>query len=108
MASLKIEAARLSISVDELLSHLAAPVRDGGDPSDVIDRSSLEANALPCEVGAMQRAGIAFPLDVRISEEEGERLRECVEQTIRNTDVSSKNIVLEMCAQNVLGDEPPP
>jgi hypothetical protein len=106
MASLKIEAARQSISVDELLSHLAAAARIGGDPSDVIDRSSVEANALPCETDAMQRAGIPFQSDVRISDEEIERLRECV-QTISNTDVSSRNTILEICAQNVLGDGPP-
>jgi hypothetical protein len=58
MAALKTEAARQLISVDELLSRVAAAGRNGGDAFDAVDRSSLEANAFPCEVNALQRAGI--------------------------------------------------
>ncbi len=100
MAALKTEAARQSISVDELLSRVAAAGRDGGDAFDAIDRSSLEANTFPCEVAALQRAGI--PLD-----DEFERVRECVEQTISDTDVSNRAAVaaaIETCAQEVPGD----
>jgi hypothetical protein len=97
MAALKTEAARQSISVDELLSRVAAAGRSGGDAFDAVDRSSLEANAFPCEVYALQRAGI--PLD-----EEFEQLRECVEQTISDTDVSNIAAAIEICAQSGLGD----
>ncbi|HEY0285314.1 MAG TPA: hypothetical protein VGC23_07995 [Vicinamibacterales bacterium] len=100
MAALKTEAARQSISVDELLSRVAAAGRDGGDAFDAIDRSSLEANTFPCEVAALQRAGI--PLD-----DEFERVRECVEPTISDTDVSNRAAVaaaIETCAQEVPGD----
>jgi hypothetical protein len=96
MAALKTEAARQVISVDELLSRVAAAGRNGGDTLDAVDRSSLEANAFPCEVDALQRAGI--PLD-----QEFERLRECVEQTISDADVSNIAATIEMCAQNGLG-----
>ncbi|HJR68669.1 MAG TPA: hypothetical protein VKA43_01375 [Gammaproteobacteria bacterium] len=104
MAALETEAARQLISVDELLSRVAAAGRDGGNAFDAVDRSSLEANALPCEADALQRAGIPFKSDEQISDEEIERLRECVEQTISNTDVSNKAAAIEICAQNVLGD----
>jgi hypothetical protein len=97
MAALKTEAARQLISVDELLSRVAAAGRNGGDSFDAVDRSSLEANTFPCEVAALQRAGI--PLD-----EEFERLGECVEQTISDTDVSNIAAAIEMCAQSGLGD----
>jgi hypothetical protein len=97
MAALKTEAAKQLISVDELLSRVAAAGRNGGDAFDAVDRSSLEANQFPCEVAALQRAGI--PLD-----EEFERVGECVEQTISNTDPSNVAAAIEICAQNVRGD----
>jgi hypothetical protein len=96
MATLKTEAARQSISVDELLSRVAAAGRNGGDPWDAVDRSSMEANAFPCEVHALQRAGI--PLD------ELERLRECVEQTTSDANVSNVAAAIELCARNGIGD----
>lgn len=92
MAALKTEAARHLISVDELLSRIAAAGRDGGDAFDAVDRSRLEANQFPCEVAALQRAGI--PLD-----EEFERVGECVEQTISDTDVSNVAAAIEICAR---------
>jgi hypothetical protein len=96
MAALKTEAARQSISVDELLSRVAAAGLDGGDAFDAVDRSSLEANAFPCEVDALQRAGI--PLD-----DELKRLGECFEQAVSDTDVSNRAAVaaaIELCARN--------
>lgn len=93
MAALKTEAARQLISVDELLSRVAAAGRNGGDPFEAIDRSSLEANAFPCEADALQRAGI--PLD-----EELDRIGECFEQTISDTDVSNRAAAIELCVQN--------
>lgn len=97
MAALKTEAARQSISVDELLSRVAAAGRNGGDAFDTVDRSSLEANQFPCEVDALQRAGI--PID-----EEFERVRECVEQMTSDTNVSNIAAAIEICAQNGFGD----
>jgi hypothetical protein len=104
MAALKTEAARQSISVDELISRVAAAGRDGGDAFDAVDRSSLEANALPCEADALQRAGIPFESDVQFTDDEIERLRECFEHTISHIGVSNRAAVIEICAQNVLGD----
>ena len=97
MAALKTQAARQLISVDELLSRAAAAGRNGGDAFDATDRSSLETNAFPCEVDALQRAGI--PID-----EELERVTECFQQTISDTDVSNRAAAIEICAQNGLGD----
>jgi hypothetical protein len=97
MATLKTEAARQSISVDELLSRAAAAARNGRDAFDAVDRSSLEANAFPCEVDALQRAGI--PID-----EEFERVPECVEQTAGDTNVSNVAAAIEICVQNGLAD----
>jgi hypothetical protein len=93
MAALKTEAARQLISVDELLSRVAAAGRNGGNPFETVDRSSLEANAFPCEADALQRAGI--PLD-----EEFDRIGECFEHTISDTDVSNRAAAIELCVQN--------
>ncbi len=93
MVALKTDAARQSISVDELLSRAAAAGRNGGDAFDAVDRSSLEANTFPCEADALQRAGI--PLD-----EEFERFGKCFEQTMSDTDISNRAAAIELCAQN--------
>lgn len=104
MASLRTEAARQSMSLDELMAELAGAARGGGDPFDVVDRSRLEANALPCEADAMQRAGIPYGPDTLISEEEAERLRKCFEE-LTSSDVAG-SVILETCTSEVFGDVP--
>ena len=105
MDSLRIEAARQSISVDELLSRLEAAGRDGGDPFDVADRASLEANAFPCQADAMQRAGIPYPLGAQVSDEEIKSIRECINR-FYNSDIVDRGVILEICTSEVLGDVP--
>jgi hypothetical protein len=106
MNSLRIEAARQSISVDELFSQLEAAARDGGDPFDVADRSGLEANAFPCEADAMQRAGIPYrSAGAQVSKEEIDRLRECIER-FNNSDVVDRGVILEICTSEVFGETP--
>jgi hypothetical protein len=110
MDALQAEAARQSISVDELLARIAAAVADGGDINDVfdvVDRSSVETSTLLCEADALQRAGIPLQSDVQMSGEEIERFRECV-GTFNNSDITDRNISLESCAQSVLGVRPTP
>lgn len=103
--SLRAEAARQSISVNELLSRLDAATRNGGDPFDVADRSSLEANSFPCTADAMQRAGIPYPSGAQVGEEEVNRLRECI-QGFNNSDIVDRGTILEICASEVFEEVP--
>jgi hypothetical protein len=99
--ALMAEAARQSISVEELMSQISAAAADGGSPFGVIDRASVEAHAAPCEADALQRAGISVPPDSQqISDEEIERLRECIE-AYSDTDITDRGTILEICGQEV-------
>ena len=105
MDSLRVEAERQSISADELLSQLQAAARDGGDPFDVADLYSLEANAFPCQADAMQRAGIVYPSGAQASEEDIKGLMECV-AGFNNSDIVDRGVILEICTEEVFGGVP--
>jgi hypothetical protein len=105
MDSLRVEAERQSISAEELLSQLQAAARDGGDLFYVADLSSLQANALPCQADAMQRAGIVYPAGVQVGEEEIKGLMECVGD-FNDSDIVDRGVILEICTSEVFGEVP--
>ena len=105
MDSLRIEAERQSISADELLSQLQAAARDGGDPFDVADLSSMNAHAFSCQADAMQRAGILYRSSAQVSEEETKRLMECV-AGFNDSDIVDRGVILDICTERVIGEVP--
>lgn len=105
MDSLKVEAERQSVSVDELLSQLQAAVKAGGELLDAADLSSLQTNAFSCQADAMQRAGIVYPSGVQVSEEQTKELMECVE-SFNTSDIVDRGVILEICTSEVFGEVP--
>ena len=105
MDSLRVEAERQSVSVDELLSHLQAAARTGGELLDAADLSRLQANAFSCQADAMQRAGIVYPSGVQASEEQTKELMECVE-SFNTSDIVDRGVILETCTSEVFGEVP--
>jgi hypothetical protein len=103
MDAVRVEAEKQSTSVDEVLSQLGAVVRGGGDPFDMANLSSVQASAFPCQADAMQRAGIPYPSGV--SEEEIERLQECIVR-LNDTDIVDSGVILEICESEVFGEVP--
>lgn len=103
MDSLRVEAERQSISVDELLSQLQAAVRTGGEQLDAVDLSTLQASAFSCQADAMQRAGIVYPSGVQVSEEQTKELMECVEG-FNTSDIVDRGVILEICTSEVFGE----
>ena len=107
MDSLRIEAERQSISADELLSQLQATARDGGDPFDVADLSSMNTYAFPCQADAMQRAGIVYPSGAQeVSDEDVKGLMECVAGFNDSDIVDDRGVILEICTEEVIGEVP--
>jgi hypothetical protein len=105
MDSLRVEAERQSVPVDELLSHLQAAVRTGGELLAAADLSSLQANAFSCQADAMQRAGIVYPSGLQVSEEQTKKLMECVRAS-NTSDVVDRGATLEICSSEVFGEVP--
>jgi hypothetical protein len=106
MDSLRVEAERQAISADELLSQLQATARDGGDPFDVANLSSMNAHAFPCQVEAMQRAGIVYPSSgAQIGEDDIRGLMECV-AGFNDSDIVDRGVILEICTEEVIGEVP--
>jgi hypothetical protein len=103
MDSLRVEAERQSVPVDELLSQLQAAVRTGGERLAAADLSSLQANAFSCQADAMQRAGIVYPSGLQVSEEQTKKLMECVGAS-NTLDVVDRGAILEICSSEVFGE----